>query len=285
MATGAGKTRTVIALVDLLMRADWVKRVLFLADRVALVNQAASAFKAHLPDAAPVNLVTERTSEGRVFVSTYPTMMGLIDGKQEGKALRPRPFRPDRHRRGAPLGLPEVPRDLRVFRLAAGRADRDAEGRDRPEHLSLFDLEDGVPTDAYSLDEAVADGYLVPPKAVSVPLKFQRSGHALRRSDARRKRTSGTCWNGARTDIPDSVDAAEVNKWLFNEDTVDKVLAHLMQNGIKVAGGDRLGKTIIFAKNQDHAEFIEKRFNADYPHFAGHFARVITHKTGATRRA
>ena len=86
MATGSGKTRTVIALVDLLMRAGWVKRVLFLADRVALVNQAAGAFKAHLPDAAPVNLVTERTSEGRVFLSTYPTMMNLIDGKQEGKA-------------------------------------------------------------------------------------------------------------------------------------------------------------------------------------------------------
>ena len=99
MATGSGKTRTVIALVDLLMRAGWVKRVLFLADRVALVNQAAGAFKTHLPDSAPVNLVTERTSEGRVFISTYPTMMGLIDGKQEGKAkFRPRPFRSHRHR-------------------------------------------------------------------------------------------------------------------------------------------------------------------------------------------
>jgi type I restriction enzyme R subunit len=86
MATGAGKTRTVIALVDLLMRAGWIKRVLFLADRIALVNQAAGAFKMHLPDSAPVNLVTDRSGEGRVFISTYPTMMGLIDGKQEGKA-------------------------------------------------------------------------------------------------------------------------------------------------------------------------------------------------------
>jgi type I restriction enzyme, R subunit len=76
MATGAGKTRTVIALADLLMRANWAKRVLFLADRVALVNQAVNAFKAHLPDSAPVNLVTDKHTEGRVFVSTYPTMMG-----------------------------------------------------------------------------------------------------------------------------------------------------------------------------------------------------------------
>src|SRR6266704_1811835 len=79
MATGAGKTRTVIALCDLLMRCNWVKRVLFLADRVALVRQAVNAFKTHLPDSSPVNLVTEKEKDGRVFVSTYPTMMGLID--------------------------------------------------------------------------------------------------------------------------------------------------------------------------------------------------------------
>ena len=84
MATGAGKTRTVIALVDLLQRANWAKRILFLADRVALVNQAANAFKAHLPDAAAVNLVTDKATEGRVYVSTYPTMMGLINVTDEG---------------------------------------------------------------------------------------------------------------------------------------------------------------------------------------------------------
>jgi type I restriction enzyme R subunit len=84
MATGAGKTRTVIALVDLLQRANWAKRILFLADRVALVKQAANAFKAHLPDAAAVNLVTDKHTEGRVYVSTYPTMMGLINETDEG---------------------------------------------------------------------------------------------------------------------------------------------------------------------------------------------------------
>ena len=85
MATGAGKTRTVIALCDLLMRCNWAKRVLFLADRVALVNQAVNAFKRHLPDASPVNLVTEKEAEGRIFVSTYPTMMGLIDETSDGQ--------------------------------------------------------------------------------------------------------------------------------------------------------------------------------------------------------
>jgi len=85
MATGAGKTRTVIALADVWMRANWAKRVLFLADRVALVNQAVNAFKAHLPDSAPVNLVTDKHTEGRVYVSTYPTMVGLIDEAFDGQ--------------------------------------------------------------------------------------------------------------------------------------------------------------------------------------------------------
>src|SRR5207302_4375551 len=85
MATGAGKTRTVIALCELMMKCNWVKRVLFLADRIALVNQAVNAFKRHLPDASPVNLVTDKDTEGRVFVSTYPTMMGLIDETADGQ--------------------------------------------------------------------------------------------------------------------------------------------------------------------------------------------------------
>jgi type I restriction enzyme R subunit len=75
------------------------------------------------------------------------------------------------------------------------------------------------------------------------------------------------------------VDAAALNKWLFNTDTVDKVLAHLMTKGQKVAGGDRLGKTIVFAKNNDHADFIADRFNVNYPQYKGQFARVVTYKT------
>jgi type I restriction enzyme R subunit len=143
---------------------------------------------------------------------------------------------------------------------------------------SLFDLEDGVPTDAYSLDEAVAGGYLVPPSAISVPLRIVRSG--LRYDDlTAEEKDQWDMLEWGEDEVPDSVDAAEVNKRLFNEDTVDHVIAHLMTNGIKVEGGDRLSKTIIFAKNQAHAEFIEKRFNAANPALAGHFARIITHQT------
>ncbi|MDR6955543.1 type I restriction enzyme R subunit [Ancylobacter sp. 3268] len=281
MATGAGKTRTVIALVDLLMRAGWVKRVLFLADRVALVNQAVRAFKAHLPDASPVNLVTEKSAIGRVFLSTYPTMMNLIDERSGGAArFGPGHFdlviideahRSVYQRYGAIfdyfdsllVGLTATPKD---------ELDRNTYG--------LFDLENGVPTDAYSLDKAVEDEYLVPPRSVSVPLKFQREGIRYDElSEAEKEQWDMLEWDEEHGDPPDSVNAEAVNKWLFNADTVDKVLAHVMTDGLKVAGGDRLGKTIVFAKNQSHAEFIEQRFNRAYPHLAGHFARVITFKT------
>lgn len=281
MATGSGKTRTVIALVDLLMRAGWVKRVLFLADRVALVNQAVGAFKAHLPDSAPVNLVTERTSEGRVFLSTYPTMMNLIDGKQEGKAK----FGPghfdlviiDEAHRSVYQRFRAIFEYFDSFLVGLTATPKDEIDKNT---YSLFDLEDGVPTDAYSLDEAVADGYLVPPTAISVPLKIVRSGlHYDELSDDEKDQWDMLEWGDE--DVPDSVDPAEVNQRLFNEDTVDHVIAHLMQNGLKVEGGDRLGKTIVFAKNQEHALFIERRFNAAYPNLAGHFARVITYQTGA----
>lgn len=281
MATGSGKTRTVIALVDLLMRAGWVKRVLFLADRVALVNQAAGAFKTHLPDSAPVNLVTERTSEGRVFLSTYPTMMNLIDGKQEGQIK----FGPGHFDL---IVIDEAHRSVyQRFRAIFEYFDSFLVGltatpKEDVDHntYSLFDLEDGVPTDAYSLDEAVADGYLVPPKAISVPLRIVRSG--LRYDDlSDEEKDQWDMLEWGEEEIPDSVDAAEVNKRLFNEDTVDKVIAHLMTNGINVEGGDRLGKTVIFAKNQAHADYISERFDAAYPSLKGHFARVITFKTGA----
>lgn len=280
MATGAGKTRTVIALSDVLMRANWVKRVLFLADRVALVNQAVGAFKAHLPDAAPVNLVTDKHAEGRVFVSTYPTMMGLIDEAHDGqKRFGVGHFDliviDEAHRSvyqkyraifeyfdSLLVGLTATPKD---------EIDKNTYG--------LFDLETGVPTDAYGLDEAVADGHLVPPIAISVPLKFQRQGIRYDDlSEEEKEQWDALEWNEDGT-VPTEVDPAELNKWLFNIDTVDKALELLMTQGQKVAGGDRLGKTIIFAKNNDHADFIGERFNVNYPQYKGHFARVVTYKT------
>lgn len=278
MATGAGKTRTVIALSDLLMRCNWAKRVLFLADRVALVNQAVNAFKAHLPDSAPVNLINEKDAEARVYVSTYPTMMGLIDETKDGE----RRFGvghfdliviDEAHRSvyqkyrsifeyfdSLLVGLTATPKDEVDF-----------------DTYALFDLERGVPTDAYGLDEAVKDGFLVPAVAVSVPMKFPREGIVYDQlPEQEKEQWDAIEWDEEGT-TPDRVEAQAVNKWLFNEDTVDKALAHLMERGLRVAGDDRLGKTIVFAKNQAHADFIADRFDVNYPHFKGAFARVIHH--------
>ena len=139
----------------------------------------------------------------------------------------------------------------------------------------LFDLQKGVPTDAYGLDEAVDDGFLVPPLAVSVPLKFQRGGIRYDDlSDDEKEQWDAVEWDEDGT-VPAAIEPAALNAWLFNADTVDKVLEHLMTHGQRVADGDRLGKTIIFAKNQDHARFIAARFDRAYPHHAGSFARVI----------
>jgi type I restriction enzyme R subunit len=276
MATGAGKTRTVIALCDLLMRCNWVKRVLFLADRVALVNQAVGAFKRHLPASSPVNLVTEKDTEGRVYVSTYPTMMSLIDESSDGQ----RKFGVghfdlviiDEAHRSVYQKYRAIFEYFDSFLVGLTATPKDEVDRNT---YGLFELETGVPTDAYGLDEAVKDGFLVPAKAVSVPVKFQREGIRYDElSEEDKEQWDALEWSedGA---VPDRVEAEAVNKWLFNKDTVDKVLEHLMTKGQKVAGGDRLGKTIIFAKGHDHAQFIAERFDANYPHYRGEFARVI----------
>lgn len=276
MATGAGKTRTVIALCDLLMRCNWVKRVLFLADRIALVNQAVGAFKRHLPTSSPVNLVTEKYIEGRIYVSTYPTMMSLIDESHDKErkfgvghfdlVIIDEAHRSVYKKYGAIfdyfdsllVGLTATPKD---------EIDHNTYG--------LFDLEIGVPTDDYELEDAVKDGFLVPARAVSVPVKFPLQGIRYDQlSDEEKEQWDAAEWS-EDGEIPDRVEAAAVNKWLFNKDTVDKVLEHLMIRGQTIAGGDRLGKTIIFARNHDHAQFIAERFDVNYPHYKGEFARLI----------
>jgi type I restriction enzyme R subunit len=251
--------------------------VLFLADRVALVNQAANAFKTHLPGSSRVNLVTEKEDTGsRILLSTYPTMMGLIDAMKGGErrfgvghfdlVVIDEAHRSVYQKYGAIFAYFD---SLLVGLTATPKAEVDKNT------YRLFDLESGVPTSAYELDEAVAGGWLVPPRPVSVPLKFQREGIRYDDlSEEEKEEWDNIEWS-EESEVPDRVEAAAVNKWLFNADTVDKVLEHLMTRGLKVDGGDRLGKTIIFAKNHAHAVFIQQRFDKNYPHLKGRFARVI----------
>lgn len=277
MATGSGKTRTAAALAQQMMNAHWAKRVLFLADRTALVRQAAAAFTTHLPGVSVVNLLDDKDAEGRVYASTYPTMMNLINQVDDsGRRFGPGYF--------DLVIIDEAHRSVyQRYRAIFDYFDAYLVGltatpKDEIDHNTyrLFHLEDGVPTDAYGLDEAVRDGYLVPPRGISAGTAFTRSGvRYADLSEADKEAWDALDWGeGGR---PDEINAEELNRFLFNADTVDKVLGQLMAEGYKVNGGDRLGKTIIFAKNQAHADFIAERFNLGWPHYAGRFAQVITH--------
>ncbi|MEY3929281.1 MAG: hypothetical protein RLZZ516_991 [Cyanobacteriota bacterium] len=276
-ATGTGKTRTAICLTDLLSRCNWIKRVLFLADRTSLVLQAERAFRRFLPDCSPVNLVTNKGGEGRVFLSTYPTMMNLIDA-QDSRGIRrfgvghfdlviiDEAHRSVYQKYGAIFSYFDA--------LLAGLTATPREEIDRNTY-ELFDREIGMPTDEYGLDQAVADRFLVPFKPIAVPLRFPREGIRYDDlSDEEKQQWDLLDWEenvlGAGR-----VDSGAINSWLFNADTVDKGLEVLMTRGCLDTGGDRLGKTVIFARNHNHAEFIRERFDHHYPHLAGKAARVI----------
>jgi len=285
MATGTGKTRLSIALVDMLMRANWARKVLFLADRVALVNQAKREFNKHLPHVSVASLLDKTQDDARVLFSTYPTMLNCIDGSRmyKGEKNQKESFSvahfdliiiDEAHRSvyqkyGAIfdyfdsllLGLTATPR---------GEVDRNT--------YKLFELEDFQPTYSYELETAVDDEYLVPPRAISVPLKFQREGIKYKDLPAEEQEEyelQEEFYDKETGELKEEIGSAALNKWLFNVDTVNKVLMHLMENGIKVEGGDKLGKTIIFAKNTKHADFIVEQFDKNYPAMAGKFCRKV----------
>ncbi|MEU0050745.1 DEAD/DEAH box helicase family protein [Streptomyces sp. NPDC006309] len=278
MATGTGKTRTVIGLVETLLKAGWARRVLFLADRNALVRQTVRAFGRNLPDVPAVDLrEADQTDKARVYVSTYSKMMFEIDR-----------FDDDGTRRFGPgffdlVVVDEAHRSVyrqyrHIFRwfdaLLVGLTATPKDEVDRNTY-SLFGLEQGVPTDFYPLHQAIEDQWLVPPRVIDVPLKFPRQGvHYEQLSDEEKDQWDALDW-GEGAEPPEDVDGEALNDWLFNTDTIDKALKFLMEKGHRVEAGDRIAKTIVFAKNQRHARYIVERFDHAYPHLAGKAARVI----------
>ena len=279
MATGTGKTRTAAALVDVMSKTNWAKRVLFLADRNALIYQAKGDFTNHLPNLPGIDLTKEKDSlNARIVFSTYQTLINLIDKEYDGE---------QRHFGVAHFDLiifDEIHRSVynkykAIFQYFDGyriglTATPKAEGDRDTYHL--FGLEPNIPTYAFELDDAVEQKFLVPPKSVSVPVKFHREGikyHELSREEQIKYEEMFS--DPITGEYPDEIDSKALNTWLFNEDTVDHVLGYLMEKGIKVAGGDRLGKTIIFARSHLHALYIKERFDKQYPQFGGHFCKVI----------
>ncbi len=283
MATGTGKTRVAISIADILTRYNWAKRILFLADRTPLVVQAQRAFAKHLPDLNPVDITKagEDGADNRIVVSTYHTMMNLIDAKKaDQKIFSVGHFDLiiiDEAHRSIYKKFGEIFHYFDALMLGLTATPRDEVDKNTYE---VFELENGVPTDYYDYDDAVEQGYLVPYEQFDCATKFLREGIKYDELTEEEKEEYETNFYDEETDsLPSEIEASQLNKWLFNIDTVDKILETLMVNGIKVNGGDKLGKTIIFAANENHAQFIADRFDANYKEFNGKFARVITHKT------
>lgn len=278
MATGTGKTRTASSLVDVLSRGGYVTNVLFLADRVALVRQAKNAFKNYLPDMSLCNLCSNRDDRSaRIVFSTYPTMLNAIDSARtdDGRLFTPAHFDliiiDESHRSifKKYRAIFDYFDALLVGLTATPKTDVDRNTYD------FFDMEPGVPTYAYDYDTAVkTDKVLVPYYNCEVRTKFLEEGITYDDlSDEDKERYEADFAEDG--EMPEFIPPAKLNKFVFNETTADTVLQDLMENGIRVAGGDRIGKSIIFAQNQTHAEFIVERFNKLYPQYRGKFARRV----------
>ena len=277
MATGSGKTRTVIALVKVLLDQGWIKNVLFLADRNSLVTQAKRNFVNLLPDLSVTNLCEEKDNySAHAVFSTYQTMYNVIDSvsDEEGKIFSCGHFDlvicDEAHRSiynkyqdifnyfDAPLvGLTATPKD---------EIDKNT--------YAIFELESGVPTYGYELAQAVKDGYLVDFVSVETVLKFIQQGIVYDDLSEEDKEAYENTFEDENGELPESIASSALNEWIFNEDTIRAVLHILMTEGLKIDYGNKIGKTIIFAKNHTHAEKILEIFGKEYPHLVG-YAKVI----------
>ena len=278
MATGSGKTRTVIALCKCLLDAGWVKNILFLADRNSLVTQAKRSFvNMFSENLSCTNLVEEKDNyNARCVFSTYQTMMNCIDtvSDSDGKLFTCGHFDlvicDEAHRSiynkyrdifayfDAPLvGLTATPKD---------EIDKNT--------YEVFELENGVPTYGYDLAQAVKDGYLVDYVSVESKLKFIEQGIVYNELSEEDREAYEETFEDEHGDLPEAIGSSALNTWIFNEDTIRQVLNILMTEGIKIEYGQKLGKTIIFAKSHAHAEKILEVFHKEYPHLPD-YAKVI----------
>lgn len=275
MATGSGKTRTAISIVDVLIKRGWVKNILFLADRTALVKQAKKNFKTLLPELSLCNLLDSKDNpESRMVFSTYQTMMNAIDdikNERDQKLFTRGHFDLiiiDESHRSIYKKYQDIFNYFDSILLgltATPKSDLDKNT------YSIFELENNVPTYAYELGEAIEDGYLVPYHTIETKMKFLEEGiHYDELTDEEKEQFEETFDDDVR-----DISGEALNSFLFNEHTIDTVIQELMEKGLKVEGGDKLGKTIIFAKNKKHADFIIKRFDVLYPNYKGNFAKAV----------
>lgn len=277
MATGSGKTRTVMALCKVLLDQGWVKNILFLADRNSLVTQAKRSFVNWLPDLSVTNLCEEKDNyAARCVFSTYQTMMNCIDTvrDEEGKLFTCGHFDlvicDEAHR-----SIYNKYRDIFNYfdAVLVGLTATPKDEIDKNTY-DIFELQSGVPTYGYELAQAVEDGFLVDFLSVESKLKFIEEGIAYDELSEEDKAEYEDTFEDEDGNLPEKISSAELNEWVFNKDTIREVLHILMANGLKIDYGEKIGKTIIFARNHAHAEKILEVFGEEYPELSG-YAAVI----------
>ena len=278
MATGTGKTRVSIALVEVLLRNNWVKSVLFLADRTALVDQAFGKFNTYLPDETKCNLCDprqQRNMDARLIFSTYQTMINFIDVEEKEFSVG----------RFDLIIIDEAHRSVfgkygAIFdyfdSLLVGLTATPREEIERSTYR-LLELEDGEPTDFYEYDQAVKDGHLVNFEAYRYDSDILKNGIKYHERTADEQRQLDTIFEQEGSEERD-IEKNEIFRYIYNTDTIDKVLQELMEKGLRVDSGENIGKTIIFAYNHNHAVKICKRFGVLYPQLGPDYCDVIDYQ-------
>lgn len=276
MATGTGKTRVAVSLVELLQRNNWIKNVLFLADRTALVNQAKKNFQKLLPNITTCVLSDnkfERDFNARLIFSTYQTLINLIDGdsREFGIGRFDLIIIDEAHRSifnkykaifiyfdSLLIGLTATPRS-----------------EIEKSTFQMFDLEDGYPNFHYELKEAVEDGFLVNYQLMDRTTKLLSRGIKYNDLNLEEKDQYEDLFADDDGNIPAEIDGKEFYSRITNINTIDRVIQTLVNEGLKVNSGEKLGKTIIFAKDHKHAELIVERFKILYPKLGNDFCKLI----------
>jgi type I restriction enzyme R subunit len=278
MATGSGKTRTAAALVDVLFKNNFAKRVLFLADRNALVRQAKTNFSEYLPELSSVDLTNDKENDStRLVFSTYQTIMNKIDSVRNSD-LR---FYGVGH--FDLIIVDEAHRSIyNRYKTIFNYFDATVVGltatpKDGIDHntFEFFGCGNGDPTALAELDD-LTPTYLCPYKNIDIKTNFLREGIKYSDlSDVDKEKYEESFSDKTTGLFPEEISSSAMNKWLFNKDTVNKVLDTLMEHGLKIEGGDKLGRTIIFAVNQKHAKFIVDCFVERYPEKPPGFIEMI----------
>jgi type I restriction enzyme R subunit len=266
-ATGTGKTRVAIALAELLIRAGWVKRVLFLCDRRELRKQAKNAFGDFLSE--PIRIVSSRVNQSaseRIFLATYPAMQKVYQSFDVGFFDL---IIADESHRSIYNVYGDMFHYFDCLQIGLTATPIDFVSRNT---FSLFGCEGQLPTANYDLEQAVQDGFLTPFEVFEHTTQFLREGIRL---DILTKEQIQELEDQGEDPAQYDFSSEQIDKIVYNKDTNRAILRNLMENGLRDATGQLPGKSIIFARNHQHAVLMRQMFDEMYPQYGGRFCQVI----------